>query len=69
MSSSAVSVHGPLPAAGDALAQSGRGGGGAWISRREAGEQCRKEEAVNKIGGKRKVGFICWMRPHKTPFL
>lgn len=42
-------------------ARSGKGAGGAWISRREAGEQCRKEEAVNKIGGQRKVGFVCWM--------
>lgn len=42
-------------------ARSGKGAGGAWISRREAGEQRRKEEAVNKIGGQRKVGFVCWM--------
>lgn len=64
----ALSVRGPVPTAGNVLAQSRRGGGGAWISRRETGERCRKEEGVNGTGGKRKVGVMRWMSS-KTPFL
>lgn len=44
------------------------GGGGAWISGIEAGEQWGKEKAVNEVGGEQKVGFICWMSA-KVPFM
>lgn len=52
---------GPCSHCRNVLAQSRRESGGAWFPRREAGEQCRKKEAVNEIEGKWKVESIAWM--------
>lgn len=62
------SYLGPCSHCRNVLAQSRRGGAGAWFPRKEAGEQCRKKEAVKEIRGQVE-GKIYLLDEHKTLYL